>query len=85
MLSLFLCSQENAFSQFFFLKQRCFAIVSRTEYKSYKTGFIDKLDAAYVKELLTSTGNNVQEASKSGGLERAQIYRLLKKGKTDFQ
>ncbi|MCK5051456.1 MAG: sigma 54-interacting transcriptional regulator [Candidatus Cloacimonetes bacterium] len=52
------------------------------EYKSYKNGIVDKLDAAYVKELLISTGNNVQEASKNGGLERAQIYRLLKKEKT---
>ena len=49
------------------------------EYKQYKNSIVSKLDSTYVKELLDSVDNNVQEASKKGGLERAQIYRLLKK------
>ena len=49
------------------------------EYKSYKNKIINKLDSSYVKELLNSANNNVQEASEKGGLERAQIYRLMKK------
>ena len=54
-----------------------------SEYKSHKNEIIDKLDAAYVKQLLSSVDDNVREASKNGGLERAQIYRLLKKVKAN--
>ncbi len=49
------------------------------QYKIFKNDLNNKLDTSYVKELLTSTNNNVMEASKYGGLDRAQIYRLLKK------
>jgi transcriptional regulator with PAS, ATPase and Fis domain len=49
------------------------------EYQSYKSEINDKLDTGYVKELMSATNENVQSASKLGGLERAQIYRLLKK------
>ncbi len=49
------------------------------EYQSYKSEINDKLDANYVQRLMAATNENVQSASKLGGLERAQIYRLLKK------
>ncbi|MEA2095613.1 MAG: sigma 54-interacting transcriptional regulator [Candidatus Cloacimonadota bacterium] len=49
------------------------------EYQSYKSEINDKLDVGYVKELMVAADENVQSAGKLGGLERAQIYRLLKK------
>jgi len=49
------------------------------EYQSYKSEINDKLDANYVQGLMIATNENVQSASILGGLERAQIYRLLKK------
>ncbi len=49
------------------------------KYLSHKNEINDKLDAGYVKELMAAADENVQSAGKLGGLERAQIYRLLKK------
>ncbi|MCK4653809.1 MAG: hypothetical protein KAU01_05140, partial [Candidatus Cloacimonetes bacterium] len=49
------------------------------KYQSYKSEINDKLDANYVQGLMAVANENVQNASKIGGLERAQIYRLLKK------
>jgi transcriptional regulator with PAS, ATPase and Fis domain/TPR repeat protein len=49
------------------------------EYKSYRNKTINKMDVTYVNELLSSADNSVIEASKIGGLDRTQIYRLIKK------
>ena len=49
------------------------------KYLSYKNEVNNKLDAGYVQELMAAANENVQNASKLGSLERAQIYRLLKK------
>ncbi|MCD4817775.1 MAG: sigma 54-interacting transcriptional regulator [Candidatus Cloacimonetes bacterium] len=49
------------------------------KYQSYKNEIIYKLDKNYIQSLMTVAEENVQNASKLGGLERAQIYRLLKR------
>jgi len=56
-----------------------------SDYKSHKNKIIEHLDVAYVNKLLSATGENVREAGKKGGLDRAQIYRLLRKDKKKLE
>jgi two-component system, NtrC family, response regulator len=47
--------------------------------KAFKTRVTENAEVHYVRELITTSGNNVKEACRLSGISRARLYQLLKK------